>query len=110
MRLVMRLVLMRTAAIVIALSFLTVMSARAEDTAALYKAKCAACHGPDCKGETAAGKKLGVKDFHSPEVAKMSDAELFDITKKGKDKMPAYDKKLTDDQIKDLIKYMRELK
>lgn len=106
----MKLRLIRTLAIVVSVLFLAVASARAEDTAALYKAKCAACHGPDGKGDTVAGKKLGVKDFHSPEVAKMSDAELFDITKKGKDKMPAYDKKLTDDQIKDLIKYIRELK
>lgn len=106
----MKLRLIRTLVIVVSGLFLAVAGARAEDTAALYKAKCAACHGPDGKGDTAAGKKLGVKDFHSPEVAKMSDAELFDITKKGKDKMPAYDKKLTDDQIKDLIKYIRELK
>jgi len=105
----MRLVLMRTAAIATAALFLAVASARAEDTAALYKAKCAACHGPDGKGDTAAGKKLGARDFHSPEVAKMSDAELFDVTKKGKEKMPAYDKKLTDDQIKDLVKYIRGL-
>jgi cytochrome c6 len=85
--------------------------ARAQDSPeGLYKAKCQACHGPDGKGETAAGKKLGTKDLHSPEVVKMSDAELFDITKKGKDKMPAYDKKLTDDQIKELIKYIRTLK
>jgi cytochrome c6 len=77
---------------------------------ALYKAKCQACHGPDGKGETAAGQKMGAKDFHSPEVTKMSDVELFDITKKGKEKMPAYDKKLTDEQIKGLIKYIRTLK
>jgi cytochrome c6 len=81
-----------------------------DDTATLYKSKCAACHGPDGKGDTAAGKKLGAKDFHSPDVAKKSDAELFDITKKGKDKMPGYDKKLTDDQIKDVVKYIRSLK
>jgi cytochrome c6 len=80
------------------------------DAEALYKAKCQACHGPDGKGDSAVGKKLGVKDFHSPEVAKMSDDELFDITKKGKDKMPSYDKKLTDDQITSLIKYVRSLK
>ncbi|HTC93201.1 MAG TPA: cytochrome c [Terriglobales bacterium] len=79
-------------------------------TAALYKTKCQACHGADGTGNTPAGKKLGVKDIHSPEVAKMSDTELFDITKKGKDKMPSYDKKLTDDQIKDLVKYLRSLK
>ncbi|HKW74522.1 MAG TPA: cytochrome c [Terriglobales bacterium] len=84
---------------------------RAQDSPeALYKTKCQACHGQDGKGETAAGKKLGAKDFQSPEVTKMSDAALFDITKKGKDKMPAYDKKLRDDQIKGLIKYIRTLK
>jgi len=83
---------------------------RADDVAALYKSKCAACHGADGKGDTPAGKKLGTKDFHSPDVAKMSDTELFDITKKGKDKMPGYDKKITDDEIKELVKYVRSLK
>ena len=81
----------------------------AQDSATLYKSKCAACHGPDGAGATVMGKKLGAKDFHSPEVSKLSDTELFDITKKGKDKMPSYDKKLTDDQIKDLVKYIRTL-
>jgi mono/diheme cytochrome c family protein len=81
-----------------------------DDPAALYKSKCQACHGADGKGETPAGKKIGVKDFHSPEVAKMSDVELFEITKKGKEKMPSYDKKLTDDQIKSLIKFIHSLK
>jgi mono/diheme cytochrome c family protein len=92
------------------LASIGVVGARAQDTADLYKTKCQACHGADGKGDTAAGKKLGIKDFHSPEIAKMSDQELFDITKKGKDKMPKYDGKLTDDQIKDLIKYIRSLK
>ena len=81
-----------------------------DDAATLYKSKCAACHGSDGAGQTAAGKKFGAKDFRSPAVAKMSDAQLFEITQKGKEKMPAYDKKLTDDQIKLLIKYIRTLK
>jgi cytochrome c6 len=89
---------------------LGVAGACAQDAADLYKSKCQACHGADGKGDTPAGKKLGVKDFHSPEVAKMSDQELFAITKNGKDKMPPYDKKLTDEQIKELIKYIRSLK
>ena len=88
----------------------TVCSLAQDDPAAMYKSKCQVCHGADGKGDTPAGKKVGAKDFHSPEVAKMSDTELFEITKKGKDKMPAYDKKLTDDQIKALIKYVRSLK
>jgi cytochrome c6 len=83
--------------------------AMADDAEALYKSKCQVCHGADGKG-TAAGQKLGAKDFHSPEVQKQSDAELIELTKQGKGKMPGYDKKLTDDQIKQLIKYIRSLK
>lgn len=87
------------------------VSASAQDSPeASYKAKCAACHGPDGAGATAAGKKLGAKYFHSPAVTAMTDAELLEITKNGKEKMPAYGKSLTDDQIKSLIKYIRTLK
>jgi cytochrome c6 len=83
--------------------------ALADDAEALYKSKCQVCHGPDGRG-SAAGQKIGVKDFHSPEIQKLTDAELFEATKQGKGKMPAYDKKLTDDQIKQLVKYIRSLK
>jgi mono/diheme cytochrome c family protein len=89
---------------------LTTCAYAQDDAAALYKTKCQVCHGADGKGDTPAGKKLGAKDFHSPEVAKMSDAELIEAVKKGKGKMQAYEGKLTDDQIKDLVKYIRSLK
>jgi mono/diheme cytochrome c family protein len=82
----------------------------AQGAADLYKSKCQTCHGADGKGTTPVGQKLGVRDFQGPEVTKESDDELFDITKKGKNKMPGYDGKLTDDQIKDLVKYIRALK
>ena len=95
--------------IVLVFAFTTCAYAQ-DDAAALYKSKCQVCHGPDGKGDTPAGKKVGAKDFHSPEVAKQSDNELFEITKKGKEKMPPYAGKLTDDQIKALIKYIRSLK
>ena len=87
----------------------TALPAAADDAAALYKSKCQICHGPDGKG-SAAGQKMGVRDFHSPEVAKQSDADLIKITKEGKNKMPKFEGKLTDDQIKELIKFMRGLK
>jgi len=83
--------------------------AMADDAEALYKSKCQMCHGADGKGSPA-GQKMGVRDFHSPEVAKESDAELFKITKEGKGKMPKQEGKLTDDQIKELIAYIRKLK
>ena len=80
-----------------------------QQTKDLYRSKCQTCHAADGTG-TSAAKRLGAKDFHSPEVSQQSDEELFTITKKGKGKMPAYDGKLTDDQIKSLIKYIHTLK
>ncbi len=76
---------------------------------ALYKSKCQVCHGADGKG-SAAGQKMGAKPFSDPEIAKQSDEDLIAVTKKGKGKMPSYDGKLTDDQIKSLVKYIRTLK
>ena len=89
--------------------FLAALPARSQDAAGLYKAKCAACHGADGKGDTPMAKNLGVRDFASPEVQKETDEELFAITQKGKNKMPAYGNSLKDAQIKDLVAYIREL-
>ncbi len=86
----------------------SLLSIAQTDVAALYKSKCQGCHGADGTGSTPMGKKLAARDFHDPEVKKQSDEELFEITKKGKGKMPAYDKKLTDQQMKDLVKYVRQ--
>lgn len=79
------------------------------DAAALYKSKCAMCHGPDGKGETPSGKSLKLKDLASADVQKASDADLTDVVSKGKGKMPAA-KTLTPDQVKDLVAFVRSLK
>jgi cytochrome c6 len=84
--------------------------ANAQDTAAaLYKTKCAACHGADGKGETAVGKTNKVRDLGSPEVQQQSDADLTAVIASGKGKMPAYGKSLKTDQVKDLVAYIRTL-
>ncbi|HEY7097902.1 MAG TPA: cytochrome c [Terriglobales bacterium] len=75
-----------------------------------YKSRCAMCHGPDGKGDTAMGKKFGLKDLGSAEVQGMSDADLNGIITKGKDKMPEYGSKLSKEQIDDLVKFIRSLK
>ena len=80
------------------------------DAAADYKAKCATCHGPDGKGDTAMGKTMKVKDLSSPEVQSQSDADITTIIEKGKKPMPAYEGKLTKEQIDSLVKYVRSLK
>ena len=75
----------------------------------VYKAKCASCHGADGKGDTPAGKATKARDFCSEEVQKETDEEWNAIVVKGKNKMPAYDKKLTDAELKDAIAYIRGL-
>ena len=79
------------------------------DGAGLFKAKCAMCHGPDGAGKTPMGQKLNVRDLHSAEVQKQSDAELSQTIAQGKNKMPAFGKTLSADQIKLLVSYIREL-
>jgi cytochrome c6 len=83
--------------------------AAAADNAAVYKAKCAACHGADGAGQTTMGKKMNLRDFRSPEVQKQSNAELLKIITDGKDKMPAYKAKLSASELKGLVDYLREL-
>jgi mono/diheme cytochrome c family protein len=79
------------------------------DGVALFKAKCAMCHGPDGAGKTPMGQKLNVRDLHSSEVQKESGAALSQMIAQGKGKMPAFDKALSPDQIKGLVAYIREL-
>lgn len=74
-----------------------------------YKEKCAGCHGADGKGQSAVGKALKVRDFCSPEVKKESNAELTEIIRKGKNKMPAFENKLSDAETKDVLTYIRSL-
>ena len=88
----------------------TAIPAHAQDSSEkTYKAKCAMCHGPDGSGATAAGKSTKARDLCSDDVKKETDAEWTDITAKGKNKMPAFEKKLTQDEVKDVTAYMRSL-
>ena len=81
--------------------------ADATDSAALFKSKCAMCHGPDGTGNPM-GQKLGVKSYKSPEIQKQSDGDLQKTITNGKGKMPSY-KTLTPEQVDGLVKYVREL-
>lgn len=94
----------------LALMLVVVPASFSQNAASLYKTKCQACHGADGKAKVPVAAALGVRDFTSPAVAKESEAEMIAITSKGKNKMPSYAGKLTDDQIKQLVKYIRTLK
>ncbi|HVJ09422.1 MAG TPA: cytochrome c [Acidisarcina sp.] len=68
---------------------------------ATYKAKCQMCHGATGTGDTPAGKAMKVVPFTKSTVADMTT-----VIKNGKGKMPSYNGKLTDAQIKDVATYI----
>jgi len=82
----------------------------ADSGADTYKTKCSACHGKNGAGDTMLGKNLKLRPLGSDEVQERSDDELFTIISKGKNRMPPFDRKLSKDQIRDLVKHVRSLK
>jgi cytochrome c553 len=77
---------------------------------------CAKCHGADGKGQTKVGKKLGLLDYTSAaDQAKFTDAEAIKataegVTKDGKERMKSYKGELSEQEIRDLVAYVRKFK
>ncbi|OGP04440.1 MAG: hypothetical protein A2Z91_00530 [Deltaproteobacteria bacterium GWA2_38_16] len=80
----------------------------------LYKGKCASCHGKAGEGSAALAKMLKVDNaklaLNSATTQKLSNAELLKVTSDGRGKMPAYKGKLKDDELKQLVDFIRTLK
>jgi mono/diheme cytochrome c family protein len=93
----------------LAFCFALTATASPDAGAALYKTKCAACHGADGKGATAVGKADSIRDLGSADVQGQSDAVLNTIITSGKGKMPAYGKSLKPEQVTALVAYIRSL-
>jgi cytochrome c oxidase cbb3-type subunit 3 len=81
------------------------MTSTATDAATLFKAqKCDTCHGVDGKGKVKGVPNFTDAAWHQKET----DAKLIEGIKKGNPpKMPAYEKKLSEDEIKSLVAYVR---
>ncbi len=93
------------------------VTAMADDAKDNWTTICAKCHGADGKGQTKIGQKLGIKDFTDAKVqADIKDDDAFKAIKEGlksddgKTLMKPFGDKLSDDQIKALVAYIRSLK
>jgi len=92
------------------------ISASAADAKDNWEKVCGKCHGPDGKGDTKMGQKLGIKDLTDAKLqADLKDEQAFKSIKEGikdsegKIKMkPA--ENISDDEIKALVQYVRTLK
>lgn len=97
-------------------SAIFIMPILSEDAKTIYETKCAACHGKSGKGDTKMGKKLEIKDFTDPKVqAAMKDEDMIKAIKEGikegeTTKMKGFGDKLSDDEIRAIVAYLRKFK
>jgi len=71
------------------------------DGAAIYKSKCAMCHGANGEGKPAMKTAPFKKD--------VSEADMVKIVTDGKGKMPAYKSKLSPDEVSQVVKHVLSL-
>jgi mono/diheme cytochrome c family protein len=77
----------------------------------LYAKQCASCHGKDGSAKTIKGKLKHARNLADPDwQGRVSDERIFNSIMNGKEKMPAYGKKLSQEQIEALATYVRALK
>ena len=80
------------------------------DGPALFASKCVICHGRNGAG-TAALRAKGQPDLSSSEWHRShSDEQIVARIKDGKGKMPGFKNKLSEDDIRALVKQVRALK
>ena len=78
----------------------------------LFSKTCAACHGKTGLGDGVKVKSLKttMNDFSKAEFQNQTDGEHFYKTKTGRGDMPKYEGKLSDDDIWNLVNFMRTFK
>ena len=102
--------------LIVSLFAATTVSLRAADAKANWDANCAQCHGKAGNADTKMGKTLNAKDLTDSKVqAAFTDAKATEsikngVKENGKTTMKAFGGKLTDDEIKALVAYVRTLK
>ena len=102
--------------VVVSLYIASALSIKAADPKTNWANNCAQCHGPTGKGDTKMGKMLNAMDLTDPKKqASFTDAQATAAIKDGvkqggKTTMKAFAGKLTDDEIKALVAYVRTLK
>lgn len=83
----------------------------ARSAAELYTKYCASCHGKDGRAKTLKAKFNHARDLTDRVWQNdASDERLFNSIMNGKRKMPDFSKKLSEQEIETLVRYVRSLK
>lgn len=81
----------------------------AEDGAAIYKSKCAMCHGPTGTPSAGMAKAMGIKPASDPSIQALTVSQIASAVKNGKGKMHPV-AGLTDPQVQAVASYFKTLK
>jgi mono/diheme cytochrome c family protein len=76
----------------------------------IWDKRCTFCHGADGKAHTKKGRQYKAQDFTKPKWQKTTtDDEIVDAVTNGvpKSKMPAFKEKLSPDEIKSMVPFIR---
>jgi mono/diheme cytochrome c family protein len=83
----------------------------ARTAAAIYSKECATCHGKDGQAKTFKAKFNHARNLTDAQwQGRVSDERIFNSINNGKGKMPAFGKKLSEEEINSLVPYVRGLK
>ncbi len=79
--------------------------------AEIFDKSCSSCHGKDGRAKTFKAKFNHARNLADSEwQGNVSDERIFNSISNGKGKMPAFGKKLSDEQVNSLVTYVRSLK
>ena len=86
-------------------------TASLSDAKTTFEAKCASCHGKDGRGKTFKGKLIHARNLTDAKWQNdVTDERLFNSISNGRGKMPDFKKKLSEQEIDQLVAYVRHFK
>jgi cytochrome c553 len=106
----------KTLFLAVTLIGVTAALAEPDNSKANWSVDCAMCHGHQGRGDTPAGRMLGAPDYRDPKTqASFTDEQAFNaikngLRKDGRRKMKAFGGDLTDQDIRELVQYIRSFK
>lgn len=81
------------------------------EAATLYAQSCARCHGRDGRGRTFRGRLVRARDFTDAAwQTDVTDEHLFNSIKSGRGRMPAFGRRLSDEEVNALVAFVRRFK
>ena len=75
--------------------------------ASFFRSNCVLCHGAEAEGKEMSGRQI--PSLREGEAVQKTDEELYEQIANGKNGMPPFKYQLTDQQIRNMVRFIRDL-